>query len=181
MTSLATWVTGKFLPESNVNDKLLDKVSRFLGWWLVGYLYLRFWDYFSMTYTHQPGRDEGLSLLTEGPLAVNFWLGELLLGIAIPMIIFLNKKLRTTQFIRLMGWILVVGGVIAYRWDTNLVGLLIVQTPFNLEDTQLFTSYSPAMIEIIIGIGIIAIGLMLFTLGAKYLRIVDHNPSTAEH
>ncbi|MGD2028274.1 MAG: polysulfide reductase NrfD [Anaerolineales bacterium] len=181
MTMFATWVTGKLLPESNVKEELLEKVSRFLGWWLVGYMYLRFWDFFAMTYTHQPGRDEGLALLTKGPLAVNFWIGELLLGIFIPMIILLNNKLRKMPLARLLAWIMVIGGVIAYRWDTNLVGLLVVQTPFNMEDVLLYTSYSPAPIEIVISIGIISIGLLLFTLGAKYLRIVDHNPSTAEH
>ena len=181
MTMLATWVVGKLQPESNVREDLLEKVSRFLGWWLVGYLYLRFWDAFAMTYTHQPGREEGFSLLTEGPLAVNFWFGELLLGIVVPLIILLNNKLRQTPITRTLAYILIIGGVVAYRWDINLVGQLIVQTPIQMKDSLLFTSYTPAMIEIITSIGIVAIGLMLFTLGAKYLRIVDHNPSHVGH
>ena len=179
LTLLATWIVGRLQKESNVREDLLDKVSRFLGWWLIGYLYLRFWDAFAMTYTHQPGREEGLSLLTKGPLAVNFWIGELLLGIIVPIFILLNNRLRRTSFPRTMAFILIIGGVIAYRWDINLVGQLIVQTPIQMKDSLLFTSYSPAMIEIIVSVGIIAIGLMLFTLGAKYLRIVDHNPSHA--
>lgn len=177
LTLLATWIVGKLQPASHVREDLLDKVSRFLGWWLVGYLYLRFWDAFAMTYTHQPGREEGLSLLTNGPLAVNFWIGELLLGVLVPLIILLNNRLRTTPFTRTLAYILIVGGVIAYRWDINLVGQLIVQTPIQMKDSLLFTSYSPATIEIIVAVGIVAIGLMLFTLGAKYLRIVDHNAS----
>ncbi len=181
MTLLATWIVGKLQPESNVREDLLDKVSRFLGWWLVGYLYLRFWDTFAMTYTHQPGREEGLTLLTDGPLAVNFWFGEILLGIIVPLIILLNNRLRQIPFTRTLAYILIVGGVIAYRWDINLVGQLIVQAPIQMEDALLFTSYTPAMIEIVVSIGIVAIGLMLFTLGAKYLKIVDHNPSVEVH
>ena len=179
MTLLATWIVGKLQPESNVREDLMDKVSRFLGWWLVGYLYLRFWDAFAMTYTHQPGREEGLSLLTNGPLAINFWFGELLLGIIVPVLILLNNKLRQTPLARTMAYVLIIGGVVAYRWDTNLVGQLIVQTPIQMKDALLFTSYTPASIEIIISVGIVSIGLLLFTLGAKYLRIVDHNPSPA--
>ena len=181
MTLLATWIVGKLQPESNVREDLLDKVSRFLGWWLVGYLYLRFWDTFAMTYTHQPGREEGLTLLTDGPLAVNFWFGEILLGIIVPLIILLNNRLRQIPFTRTLAYILIVGGVIAYRWDINLVGQLIVQAPIQMEDALLFTSYTPAMIEIVVSIGIVAIGLMLFTLGAKFLKIVDHNPSVEVH
>jgi Ni/Fe-hydrogenase subunit HybB-like protein len=134
-----------------------------------------------MTYTHQPGREEGLSLLTNGPLAVNFWIGELLLGILVPLIILLNNRLRRMPFTRTLAYVLIVGGVIAYRWDVNLVGQLIVQTPIQMKDSLLFTSYTPATIEIIVAVGIVSIGLMLFTLGAKYLRIVDHNSSPAVH
>jgi Ni/Fe-hydrogenase subunit HybB-like protein len=177
LTMLATWIVGKLQPESNVREDLLEKVSRFLGWWLVGYLYLRFWDVFAMTYTHQPGREEGLSILTSGPLAINFWFGEILLGIIVPLVILLNNRLRKNPASRTLAFILIIGGVIAYRWDINLVGQLIVQTPIPLENSLLFTNYTPAPIEIIVSVGIIAIGLMLFTLGAKYLKIVDHNPS----
>ena len=49
-----------------------------LDWSLVIYLYFRFWYAFSMTYTYEPGRSEGLTLLTKGPLAFNFWAGEIL-------------------------------------------------------------------------------------------------------
>jgi Ni/Fe-hydrogenase subunit HybB-like protein len=45
-----------------------------------------------------------------------------------------------------------------------------------MKDSLVFTSYMPSMIEIITAMGIVAIGLLLFTLGVKYLKIVDHNP-----
>jgi molybdopterin-containing oxidoreductase family membrane subunit len=162
-----------------VKDELLDKVSRFLGWWLVGYLYLRFWDAFSMTYTFQPGRAEGLNLLTQGPLSFNFWFGEILLGAVIPIIILLNSRLRNHKLFRALALLLVVMGVIAYRWDTNLVGQLIVQTPMSIDTAPLFTSYIPAPIEIIVGIGIIAFGFFAFTLGVRYLKVVDHQKDIA--
>ncbi|MDH5507476.1 MAG: polysulfide reductase NrfD, partial [Anaerolineae bacterium] len=63
LTTLVTIVAGKLDSRSRVNESIIDKITLVLGWILVGYLYLRFWDLFAMTYTHEPGRSEGLVLL----------------------------------------------------------------------------------------------------------------------
>ena len=129
-----------------------------------------------MTYTFQPGRAEGLNLLTQGPLSFNFWFGEILLGAVVPLVILLSKKLRTNKIYRAAALLLIVSGTIAYRWDTNLVGQLIVQTPFATDTPPLFTSYYPSFVEFASGAGIIAFGLLVFTIGVKYLKVVDHTP-----
>jgi Ni/Fe-hydrogenase subunit HybB-like protein len=179
LTTLATWVSGRLNSKIIVREDLLDKASRFLGWWLVGYLYLRFWDAFSMTYTFQPGRVEGLNLLTQGPLSFNFWFGEILLGAVVPMIILLSSRLRNNRLLRALALILVVGGVVAYRWDTTLVGQLIVQTPMSLDTAPLFTTYFPSLIEYAVGLGIIAFGFLAFSLGVKYLEVIKHEKEMA--
>jgi Ni/Fe-hydrogenase subunit HybB-like protein len=180
-TTLASWLVGKLQPESNVRIDLINKVAKFLGWWLVGYLYLRFWDVFAMTYTYQPGREEGLNLLTQGPLSINFWFGEIILGTLIPIVILLTERLRKNPITRAAALMLIIGGVVAYRWDTNMVGQVIVQTPIPLNNPPVYTQYFPSAVEITAGLGILAIGLMIFSLGVKYLKIVDHNPEPALH
>jgi Ni/Fe-hydrogenase subunit HybB-like protein len=37
----------------------------------------------------------------------------------------------------------------------------------------LYTKYSPALIEIVVGIGVIAYALFAFTLGVRYLNVVN--------
>jgi Ni/Fe-hydrogenase subunit HybB-like protein len=69
---------------------------------------------------------------------------------------------------------LVVGGVVAYRWDTNLAGQLVLLTYLPQEITVRYTAYFPSLIEMLIGAGIVAYGLMAFTLGARYLNVVNH-------
>jgi molybdopterin-containing oxidoreductase family membrane subunit len=174
MTTAATIIVGYLKPEVRVKEELIQKVTRFLGWMLVAYLYMRFWDMFAMTYTPQPGRLEGLSLLTAGPLSFNLWFGEILVGALVPIILLLNGKLSKHKALRLLALLLVVGGVEAYRWDTNMVGKMIVQRPF--ESAPMYAQYFPSMIEFAAGAGIIAFGLLLFTLGVQYLRVVDHRP-----
>ncbi|MDH5606631.1 MAG: hypothetical protein OEY93_07070, partial [Anaerolineae bacterium] len=67
---------------------------------------------------------------------------------------------------------LTAGGVIAYRWDTNLIGQLIVQQPFLPDHVPFYASYSPSLVEIAAGAGIIAYGLPAFTLGGQYFRVI---------
>ena len=75
---------------------------------------------------------------------------------------------------------MVVGGVVAYRWDTNMVGELTVLTYLPNEIEAIFTSYTPSLIEIITGVGAIAYGLLAFTIGVRYLGVVDHTPTVEE-
>ena len=178
MTTLATLIVGRIKKGVNIKKSSIEKVLKFLGWLLVGYLYLRFWDLFAMTYTYQPGKAEGLKILTSGPLSFNLWFGELLLGTLVPILLLFNSKTRKNEFFQILAVLLVVGGVIAYRWDTNMVGQLIVQKPILNEFAPLYAQYSPSLIEIGVGAGIIAFGLMAFTIGVKYLKVVDHNEGT---
>lgn len=174
LTALASSLTGRIAKGVRVDERRIESLARFVGWVLVAYLYFRFWDAFAMSYTHQPGRDEGLALLTTGPLSFNFWILEILLGTVIPIVLLLRGVTRRRLWIRSFALALVVLGVIAYRWDTTLVGQLVVLNylPSQIEST--FAQYTPSLIEYMVGVGVIAYGLMAFTLGVRHLRVVDH-------
>jgi molybdopterin-containing oxidoreductase family membrane subunit len=159
---------------ANIDDRILDKLANFVGWALVGYLYFRFWYTFSMTYAYEPGRTEGLALLTRGPLAINFWLGEIIIGTVIPMVILLKSNWRENSVLRVMAFAMVIGGVIAFRWDINLAGQMIVMPYLTNAPTTLYASYVPSFVEILVGMGVVAYGLLAITLGVKYLGVVDH-------
>ena len=180
LTVFASMLSARLSKHANVDDSLLDRVSLIIGWILVLYLYFRFWDAWSMTYTYQPGRTEGLNLLTSGPLSFNFWVGEIMLGIIVPMVLLINKRTRSLPFWRMLALLMVVGGVVAYRWDTNISGLLIVLSYLPGEPTIAYTTYRPSIIEFLAGGGIISFGLLAFSLRVRYLKVVDHH-STLVH
>ncbi len=181
LTTLATMLAANFSPKVRVDDELLNKLAYFIGWVLVVYLYFRFWDAFSMTYTYEPGRTEGLRLLTKGSLAFNFWVGEILLGAAVPILILLNARTRAIPRVRMMALALVVGGLVAYRWDVNLAGQLVVMSYMPREIITRYVQYFPSLVEFAVGAGIVAYGLLAFTLGVRYLNVVDHRPETDLH
>jgi Ni/Fe-hydrogenase subunit HybB-like protein len=174
LTVLITKVSGRLSSRAKVDDSLLEKITLFIGWALVGYVYFRFWDVFSMTYTYEPGRSEALSMMTSGPLAFNFLVGEMLLGAIIPAILLLVPRFRKSWTAQVVAMALVVGGVVAFRWDVNMSGLLVILTYLPQEITTLYTTYFPSTIEILSGLGVIAYGALAITLGVRYLNLIDH-------
>ncbi|HET7090977.1 MAG TPA: NrfD/PsrC family molybdoenzyme membrane anchor subunit, partial [Anaerolineae bacterium] len=174
LTALASMLSARLTRRAHVDDRLLERLSFFIGWVLVGYLYFRFWDAFAMTYTYEPGRTEGLNLITQGPLSFNFWIVEILLGAVIPIVILLNPRLRRNPLLRMLALALVVVGVVAYRWDTNLAGQMVVMSYLPQDISARYTTYFPSLIEFVSGAGIVAYGLLAFTLGVRFLNVVDH-------
>jgi Ni/Fe-hydrogenase subunit HybB-like protein len=174
LTIFASMLASRLSKKANVKDDILEKLALFIGWALVVYLYFRFWYTFSMTYTYEPGRTEGLALLTRGPLAFNFWVGEILFGAVIPIIVLLRAKWRANPRLRMLALLMVVGGLVAYRWDVNLSGQLVLLSYLPKGIETVYTTYKPALIEWLVGGGVVAFGIMTFTLGVQYLGIVDH-------
>ena len=122
LTLLASMVAARLTSRARIDDSLIERLAHFVGWVLVVYLYVRFWDAFSMTYTYAPGRTEGLQMLTQGQLAFNFWVGEMLLGTLIPSLLLLTSRLRRIAWVRMVALALIVGGVVAYRWTPTWSG-----------------------------------------------------------
>jgi len=174
LTVFASMLSSRLTKRAVIKEELLERVSNFIGWMMAAYLYFRFWDALSMTYTYQAGRTEGLNLLTGGTLSFNFWVGEILLGTVAPVIILINKKARANQILRMAALALIVGGIVAYRWDTNLTGMFVMVSYLPGDLTVSYTMYRPSIVEWIAGFGIIAYGLTLFSLGVRYLHVVDH-------
>ena len=178
LTLFASMLSARLTRRAITNDILIQRVAHFVGWALVAYLYFRFWDVFAQHYTFEPGRTEGMELLTSGPLSFNFWVLEMLLGTLLPMVILLTPYTRRHPFWRMVALSLIVIGVIAFRWDTNLSGLLVVMPYLPGQQTVAYVSYVPSLIEVVAGLGIIAYGLLAFSLGVRYLNVVNHRLTT---
>ena len=181
ITLLASMLAARLTPKAKVNDMLIERVAQFLGYLMIGYLYWRFWDWLAQTYTYEPGRTEAFELLTKGTLSFNFWFGEMIFGALLPTFILLYKPTRLSPLWRMLGLAMIVGGVIAFRFDTNIVGFLAVISYLPGEALVSYTTYTPSLVEWVVGSGIIAFGLLAFSLGVRYLRVVDHRIACDEY
>lgn len=181
LTVLVTKVSGRLSSRAKIDESLLEPITRFIGWGLVGYVYFRFWDALSMSYTYEPGRSEALNLLTRGPLAFNFLVGEMLLGAVIPAILLLVPRFRRSWIAQVVALALIVGGVVAFRWDVNMAGQLVILTYLPQEINTIYTTYFPSIIEILSGVGVVAYGVLAVTLGIRYLNLIDHRQAAGAH
>ncbi len=179
LTLFASMLANHLTNRAKVNDALIERVAQFVGYLLIGYFYFRAWDALATTYTYAPGRSEGLHLMTQGTLAFNFWVSEMLLGMIVPMFILLYKPTRMNHFWRMLALLLAAAGVVVFRWDTNISGFLVVM-PYVPGQAIAYTNYFPSLVEFLSGAAIIAYGLTAFSLGVKYLRVVDHTLIEAE-
>ncbi len=127
-----------------------------------------------MPVDYTPAKSEALYILTRGRLAFNFWGLEIVLGMVLPAVLLLTAYFRRVERVRLLALALVALGVVAYRWDTNLVGELVVFGQVAGSDVPLFTTYTPSLIEILTATGVIAYGLLAVTFGVRYLNVIDH-------
>jgi Ni/Fe-hydrogenase subunit HybB-like protein len=180
LTLFATMLASRLTRKAKINDGLIERVALFVGYLLIGYFYFRIWDVLAQTYVYYPGRTEGLLYLTKGPFAFNFWVMEIFLGMLVPMILLLYKPTRVNRFWRMVALLLIATGVIAFRWNTNITGQLVLM-PYITGLPITYTSYRPSLIEIMAGTAIIAYGLTAFSLGVKYFRVVDHTLIEEEH
>jgi Ni/Fe-hydrogenase subunit HybB-like protein len=93
-------------------------------------------------------------------LAFNFWGLEIVLGMVLPAVLLLVAHFRRIERVRILALALVAIGVVAYRWDTNLVGQLVVFGQVPGSDVPLFTNYTPSLVEILTAAGVLAYGLL---------------------
>jgi molybdopterin-containing oxidoreductase family membrane subunit len=165
-------LVGKLRGRPAVDRALLERVAQVIGFTLLVYLYMRFWDSFIVTYTYSPGRNEGLNLMTNGLLQWNFWLGEIALGAMLPVLILLSPKRRADDRQLMLALALIVMGVILFRWDTNLSGqLFMLAYAPSATAPVLGQIYWPNWVEWAAGLGVVAYGLAFFSLGARFLPV----------
>lgn len=164
------WVTGK----QTVPHDILRTIARFSGFGILIYGYVKFWDLAAVTYYGRtPAVDEAIYMLNQQtPYNFGFWIGEIVLGIVIPAIIFLVPRFNKNPLNLVFGAMLAMAGVIINRWNVTVSGLFVPLayspgTQFQLPPGN----YFPNIVEWGIAIGIIGYALTMLTLGVRYLPL----------
>ena len=157
---------------SVVADKeTVYSLGKLLAAFILVDLFLIFTDLVTMAYSGQEEYDAML-LLTKGQFVIPFVGIEIILGGLIPVLILIfAKKNLIGHFI---AGALVVIGVFAMRFNVVIAGQTISKTGTGLVE---FTGLTPTSFgyshtaEILVVIGIFALGVILFLASAKYLNL----------
>lgn len=164
------WITGKRLVPHNI----LRTIARASGFGLLAYAYLKFWDLAAVTYYGRtPAVNEALHMLNQQtPYNFGFWFFEIIMGILIPVILFLHPRFNKQPVALVMGALAAIVGVVINRWNVTVSGLYV---PLSYSPGTQYVldpvSYWPSLAEWGVVMGILGYGLLMLTLGLKFLPL----------
>jgi Ni/Fe-hydrogenase subunit HybB-like protein len=154
MVSLETIFSGKAF-KHKINMGILSGLAK--GNLIVLCLYLILKLFFL-------AKGPGIGAAFVGSKTANMFLLEMVVGVVVPLVMLVNANMRQNLNTVTTANILVVGGVLLNRMNVSISGLYGFQSSTG-------ASYWPSLIEVIITLAIIALGIFLFKLVAKYLNL----------
>lgn len=157
---LEATMVHRYLDQPDESD-LLQILAKILPWVLGAYLAVKL---------------GATAFLSHGPLFDRPWLtvlflAEIVIGVIMPMIMFMRRSNREDSSMQLRGACLVIFGVVLNRFNVSMFGMI--------QPNQQI--YYPSVIESLVTIGIIAAHILFFVLVAKYFPIFEHHPETVDY
>ncbi len=128
------------------------------------------WKMISGVTGQQPGKFEAMETLINGSYALNFWGGEVLLGMVIPFVIIMavRGKNMNALFVAALAGIV---GIFFMRYDLVVIGQLVpAYHGMGLVDYPDLHSYVPKLHENLVVIGGMAFCGFMFLVGEKLFR-----------
>ena len=142
--------------------ELLATLTKIIPWFLGVYLCLKL--YALLFLSARP--------LFDRPVLTALFLTELVLGIIVPLILFMGTRIRTDGTLQLRAASLVVFfGLILNRFNVSMFGMV--------QPNQQI--YYPSFLESVVTVGIIAAHILFFALIARYFPIFEHHPETVDY
>ncbi|THB75600.1 MAG: polysulfide reductase [Desulfobulbaceae bacterium] len=133
-------------------------------------LFFTSWKMITGITGNPPGKYTAMMALLNGPYAINFWIGEIALGMIIPFILIMavrGRNMRVLFIASLAGMI----GIFFMRYDLVIVGQLVPHYHgMGLVDYPELFTYMPTFHEIIITLSGIGFCGFLFLAGEKLFR-----------
>lgn len=130
------------------------------------------WKIVPGLYGKPPGKYEATMAVLTGPLAFNFWFFEVLIGLAIPFAILLNKKSRTPFGVMMAGLLSTIG-IFFMRYDLVIAGQMVPMRIDMAEGAGKLLQYFPSIAEIAIVVGALCLCLLLYIVAEMKLNLAQ--------
>jgi len=131
------------------------------------YLVFTVWNILAAQYGLIPESYSSVKVLINGPLAVSFWVGEIILGLLIPITILAYTRGKKTWGLIVAPTLIFVGTFFA-RYNLVIAGQL---SPIVGQDE--LWQYFPHIIEILTVVTAVGMWLLLYALGSRFLPLED--------
>jgi len=164
---------------------LLNRLGRLLGIFAALVLYFTAVQHLTSRYWAKDSGVENFILFSGGIYTQLFWIGQVLIGGIIPMVLVFHPTGGVKPASTIVASVLVILGGFAQLYVIVIGGQAYPLDIFpgyaassSFFDGQI-NSYSPSLVEVLLGLGGVALALALTGLGLKILRILPTNLSDA--
>lgn len=159
-----------------VNLDVVKSLSQLMAFFLIIDLSLEFYEWFVSSYGLEPEHMAVLATLFAGKHAWSFWGLQIFLGAVLPLYLVFSKRTKDSINALAIAAISVVIGIIGVRFNI-VVPALIVPVLEGLPRGD----YFPSWVEWSSSVGVIAMGMMLYTIGAKLLPLEENEDEVLNH
>jgi Ni/Fe-hydrogenase subunit HybB-like protein len=107
---------------------------------------------------------------SSGWLSILFW-AEIIVGVAIPLMLFAIPRNRLNPRMLLTGAILLLLGMVLNRFNASWFGIQRLEN----------VTYVPSLMEVSISAAIFSFGILAFGLAARYLPLFEDSEAVGAH
>jgi Ni/Fe-hydrogenase subunit HybB-like protein len=155
---------------SDAMKRSMESVAKMGALMMAIIIFFTSWKMITGVTGQPPGKYEAMQALLSGPYAMNFWIGEVALGMVIPFIIILAVKGRNMNALFIAALAGMVG-IFFMRYDLVIVGQLVPAFHgMGLVDYPELLTYMPTLHENLVVLGGIAFCGLTFLMGEKLFR-----------
>jgi len=164
--------------EREVGDVVMRKLSRLLGVFIAAVLYFTAVQHLANLYAAEHGGVERFILMDGGIYTLLFWLGQVVVGGLIPMILVFRPATAGSNRNAILASVMVIIGGFAQVYVIVIAGQAYPLDLFpGMEVSSSFydgaiASYAPSLPEVGLGLGGVALAGMIVLVGLKVLRFL---------
>lgn len=173
---IAMYVVQQKVRGREVDLQLVKGLTYLMIFFLAIDLLFQFYEFLVTGYGLQPDKMATFSVMLTGPFSWSFWGVQLFLGAVVPFFLVAYNKTRDTVWGLTTSAILVVIGIIGVRYNI-VVPTQIVHPLAGMPEGY----YVPNLIEWAITLGVVAMGLCIYSFGARWLPLDISEEEVAEH
>ncbi|MBI2937217.1 MAG: polysulfide reductase NrfD [Thaumarchaeota archaeon] len=160
---------------------VFTSLGRIMGLLLVIYLLFISWKTMTSLFSQIPHEADALALLVSGPMMLQFWGLEVIVGGIAPLLLLIYPRTGKSLWGILAAASLVLIGMFFVRYDLIIAGQVVTA----LEGSQ--SLYIPSQMEITLLVSLIALAALVYSIGGKIFSLsgettaVQHHQTTAQH
>ncbi|MCE7790828.1 polysulfide reductase NrfD [Salipaludibacillus sp. CUR1] len=173
---IAMYVIQRKVRGKSVDLTMIKGLAVLMIFFLIIDLTLEFYEFLVAGLSMKPDKMAVLDVMFTGPMSWSFWGVQIFLGAVVPIYLVFSK--RTNQSVKALtiAAVLVVIGIIGVRFNI-VVPTQIVQSMKGLPEGF----YFPNWVEWLSSLGVVAMGLFLYSLGARFLPLETQEGEVKGH